>query len=167
MLIHPPRGTYTLLCELLIDLELREEIEPVRNHCGRCAACVDACPTGAIRGDGSIDARKCISYLTIELKDAIPRDLRAPIGEQMFGCDICQAVCPWNRFADDVTFDELAPREALETLDDIDMLRLGRQEFYQLFKGTALNSTKSNGIERNAAIVHGSQLGEASLVVLE
>lgn len=167
MLIHPRRGTYTLLCELLIDLELREEIEPVRNHCGRCTACVDACPTGAIRGDGSIDARKCISYLTIELKDAIPRDLRAPIGEQMFGCDICQAVCPWNRFADDVTFDELAPREALETLDAIDMLRLGRQEFNQLFKGTALHRTKRKGLGRNAAIVLGNRRGEAALEVLE
>lgn len=166
MLIHPRRGTYTLLCELLVDLILREDVEPVRNHCGRCTACVDACPTGAIRGDGSIDARKCISYLTIELKGSIPRELRAPIGEQMFGCDICQAVCPWNRFADDVKFDALAPREALQTLDAHDMLRLSRQEFNKRFKGTALHRTKRRGLGRNAAIVLGNRRDDASLDTL-
>lgn len=166
MLIHPRRGTYTLLCELLIDLALHEETEAVRNHCGRCTACVDACPTGAIRGDGSIDARKCISYLTIELKGSIPRELRAPIGEQMFGCDICQAVCPWNRFADDVRFDALAPREALQSLDAIDMLRLDRQEFNQLFKGTALHRTKRRGLGRNAAVVLGNRRDDEALQAL-
>lgn len=166
MLIHPQRGTYTLLCELLIDLELREDVEPIRDHCGTCHRCVDACPTGAIRGDGSIDARKCISYLTIELKGSIPRDLRAPIGEQMLGCDICQAVCPWNRFADDVQFDELAPRKALETLDAHDMLRVDRQTFNTMFKGTALHRTKRRGLARNAAVVLGNRRGKAALGTL-
>lgn len=166
MLIHPRRGTYTLLCELLIDLPLYEEVEPIRNHCGRCRACVDACPTGAIRGDGSIDAKKCISYLTIELKGSIPREFRAPIGEQMFGCDICQAVCPWNRFADDVTMDALAPREALETLDATDMLRVDRQTFNRMFKGTALHRTKRRGLARNAAIVLGNRRDRAALDAL-
>lgn len=166
MLIHPRRGTYTLLCELLIDLELREDLEPIRDHCGTCHRCVDACPTGAIRGDGSIDARKCISYLTIELKGAIPRELRASIGEQMFGCDICQAVCPWNRFADDVQFDELAPRQELETLDAHDMLRVDRQTFNKMFKGTALHRTKRRGLARNAAIVLGNRRGEDALCTL-
>lgn len=166
MLIHPQRGTYTLLCELLIDLELREDTPTIRDHCGTCHRCVDACPTDAIRGDGSIDAKKCISYLTIELKSAIPRELRAPIGEQMFGCDICQAVCPWNRFADDVQFDELAPREALQTLDAHDMLRVDRQTFNTMFKGTALHRTKRRGLGRNAAIVLGNRRGHDALHTL-
>ncbi len=166
MLIHPDRGTYTILSEMLIDIDLREDAEEVRNHCGTCHRCVDACPTGAIRGDGTIDAKKCISYLTIELKSSIPRELRTPIGEQMFGCDICQAVCPWNRFADDVKMEELAPRSELDTLDATDALELTRQDFNSLFKGTAIHRTKRRGLGRNAAIVLGNRQDPATVPLL-
>lgn len=166
MLIHPERGTYTLLSELLIDLPLEEDVEPVRDHCGRCRRCVDACPTGAIVGDRVVDGSRCISYLTIELKGTIPRDLRSAIGEQMFGCDICQAVCPWNRFADDVQIDELAPREVLAHFDARDALQLDRAEFKALFKGSPLERTKRRGLARNAAVVLGNRTAAQDLPLL-
>lgn len=166
MLIHPERGSYTLLCELLVDLELEEPVEPVRDHCGRCRRCVDACPTGAIIADRVVDARRCISYLTIELKDAIPRDLRSAIGEQLFGCDICQAVCPWNRFADDVRIEAIAPREALANFDARDALGLSPSEFRTLFRGSPLERTKRRGLARNAAVVLGNRRAKKDLPFL-
>lgn len=166
MLIHPDRGTYTLLSELLIDLPLHEDVEPVRDHCGSCRRCVDACPTGAIVGDRVVDGSRCISYLTIELKGTIPRDLRSAIGEQMFGCDICQAVCPWNRFADDVQIEALVPRDVMDSFDARDALQLDRPAFRALFRGSPLERTKRRGLARNAAVVLGNRCAKEDLPLL-
>lgn len=166
MLIHPQRGTYTLLSQLLIDLPLQEDVTPVRDHCGNCRRCVDACPTGAIVADRVVDGRRCISYLTIELKTSIPRELRAGIGDQLFGCDICQAVCPWNRFADDVKIPELSPRSTLSTFDARQALTLDRADFRALFKGTPLERSKRRGLARNAAVVLGNQRRPEDLSIL-
>lgn len=167
MLIHPERGTYTLISQLLIDLPLAEEsAEPVRDHCGSCRRCIDACPTGAIVGDRVVDGRRCVSYLTIELKGAIPRDLREGVGDNLFGCDICQAVCPWNRFADDVRIAALAPRPELEGFTAVDALRLSRQEFNAQFRGSALERTKRRGLARNAAVVLGNHRRDQDLPFL-
>lgn len=156
MLIHPKRGTYTLLCELLVDIVIREPLTPVEDHCGRCRRCVDACPTGAIVGDRIVDARRCISYLTIELKDAIPRELRSGVGLQLFGCDICQAVCPWNRFAEPARIAGLEGHSARQSLDARRLLTLSREDFRALFKGSPLERTKRRGLARNAAVVLGN-----------
>lgn len=166
MLIHPKRGTYTLLCELLVDLTIREPLEEVADHCGRCRRCVDACPTGAIVGDRVVDARRCISYLTIELKDAIPRELRSGIGLQLFGCDICQAVCPWNRFAEPARIPGLEGHSERHAPDARTLLVITREDFRRLFKGSPLERTKRRGLARNAAVVLGNLTREDDIPLL-
>ena len=98
-LINPKQGSYFLLSEILLDLELEPDPPFTTDHCGTCTRCIEACPTDCILPNRTLDARRCISYLTIELKDDIPLELRDKIGDWVFGCDICQQVCPWNRFA--------------------------------------------------------------------
>ncbi|MCI0555278.1 MAG: tRNA epoxyqueuosine(34) reductase QueG, partial [Anaerolineae bacterium] len=98
-LINPKQGSYFLLSEIFLDLALEPDQPFITDHCGTCTLCITACPTQCILPDRTIDARRCISYLTIELKDDIPNELRPMIGDWVFGCDVCQMVCPWNRFA--------------------------------------------------------------------
>ena len=98
-LINPKAGSFFLLAEILLDLELEPDPPFTSDHCGTCTRCIQACPTGCILPNRTIDARRCLSYLTIELKDDIPADLRPTLGNWVFGCDLCQMVCPWNRFA--------------------------------------------------------------------
>ena len=107
-LINPTLGSYFLLAEILLDLDLQPDAVFETDHCGSCTRCIQACPTDCILPDRSIDARRCISYLTIELKEAIPLELRPRMGDWIFGCDICQMVCPWNRFAPSCGENELA-----------------------------------------------------------
>ena len=148
-LINPKQGSYFLLSEIFLDLELEPDLPFVTDHCGTCTLCITACPTQCILPDRTIDARRCISYLTIELKDEVPTELRPLIGDWVFGCDICQMVCPWNRFAveGDPAFGDKPPLHALT-----DELTLTPQEFNQRFKHTPVKRAKRRGYLRNVAV---------------
>jgi epoxyqueuosine reductase len=153
MLINKYRGSYFFLGSLLVDLELAPDDPHAGFHCGACTACLDACPTGAFPAAGWLDARKCISYLTIELRGPMPAELRPEVGDWLFGCDICQEVCPWNR--KDKTFPE--------AVDPVEMLQLDEDAFRRRFGGTALERTRRRGLVRNAAIVLGNTGDERAL----
>ena len=157
MLIDQQLGSFFLLAELLVDLEL-EPTHPAQanDRCGRCASCIDACPTGAITSPHVLDARRCISYLTIELKGPIPHDLRPLIGDYLFGCDICQDVCPWNRKAPDTEDEDFLTREVYKQLSPQDLLSLTRRDFNKLFSGSPIQRTRRQGLLRNAAVVIGN-----------
>jgi len=166
MLLNKRVGSYFFLGALLLDLELQPDLSHETDHCGTCAACLNACPTQAFIEPGLLDARRCISYLTIELKGSIPLELREPMGEWIFGCDVCQEVCPWNRKAPPGKEPALAPRPDLESIDPIELLGLTPEEFRQRFRGTAITRTKRRGLLRNAAIVLGNQGGADALGAL-
>jgi epoxyqueuosine reductase len=152
-LIHPKKGSYFLLSEILLDLELEADTPFVTDHCGICTRCIQACPTDCILPNRTIDARRCISYLTIELKDDIPLELRDKMGEWVFGCDICQMVCPWNRFAGegDPAFNTKTPAPSLT-----DELLITTQEFNQRFKLSPIKRAKRRGYVRNVAVALGN-----------
>jgi len=162
MLIHPRRGSYFFLGLLLLDLDLPATRPFQADRCGSCRACLDACPTGALLGrneDGApvMDARRCISYLTIELKGPIPRQLRAEIGNRIFGCDICQEVCPWNR-----KFSEPSQERAYRSNPDTDgpalaeLMRFSEEEFASRFSGSPIKRAKRRGFLRNVAVALGN-----------
>ena len=163
MLINKHQGSFFFIGALLVDIELRPDSPHVASHCGSCTACLDACPTQAFTSPGWLDARRCISYLTIELRSAIPDELRPGVGDWLFGCDICQDVCPWNSKSRTPTFPTNAD---LETLDPVEMLGLSDDEFRQRFRGTAIMRTKRRGLLRNAAIVLGNTGDEIALPAL-
>jgi epoxyqueuosine reductase len=166
MLLNKHLGSYFFLGALLLDLELRPDPAHDTSHCGRCTACLDACPTQAFSGPGWLDARRCISYLTIELKGSVPPELREPLGDWLFGCDVCQEVCPWNHKAPAGTEPALQPRPDLEAADPVELLGLSEAEFRKRFRGTALMRSKRRGLLRNAAIVLGNQGGPEVLPAL-
>ena len=151
-LINPKQGSTFFLSEILLDLELEPDPPFTTDHCGTCTRCITACPTDCILPDRTLDARRCISYLTIELKDDIPLDLRDKIRDWVFGCDICQQVCPWNRFAPqgDPAFADATPPPTPEDLT------LTPQAFNQRFKRTPLQRTKRRGYLRNLAVTLGN-----------
>jgi epoxyqueuosine reductase len=159
MLIHPKRGSFFFLGALLLDLELAPDSPFDVERCGHCTRCLDACPTGALVEPGVLDSRKCISYLTIELRGTIPFELSEKIGELIYGCDICQEVCPWNvRFATAVSdASPFAPREALVGKDARtlarDLLGMSQPDFSTAFKGSPMKRAKLRGLKRNAAVV--------------
>ncbi len=157
MLIHKKLGSFLFLGALLLDLPLRADEAFDSFHCGTCTACLDACPTEAFTAPGLLDARRCISYLTIELRQPIDKELRPGIGDWLFGCDVCQDVCPWNRKAPPGTEQALQPRPDLLALDAIELLGMGAEEFRRRFKGTALWRAKRRGMLRNACIVLGNR----------
>ena len=163
-LIHPRHGSYFLLSEIFLDLELEADAPFVTDHCGTCTRCIQACPTDCILPDRTIDAPRCISYLTIELKDDIPVELRDKIGDWIFGCDICQMVCPWNRFADagDPAFENETPLPSLT-----DELALTSEEFNQRFKGSPVKRAKRRGYLRNVAVALGNTGDMHALPVLQ
>lgn len=166
-LIHPTYGSYFLLGELLLDLELEPDAPFTADRCGRCRRCIDACPTGCILPDRSIDARRCLSYLTIENKGTIPRELRPSVGEWLFGCDICQMVCPWNAKARPVSgLPELAPRLSDIELEPLDLLSLSADGFKQRFAGSPLLRAKRRGLLRNAAVLLGNRKDTAAVPML-
>jgi len=154
-LLQPRSGSWFFLSEILVDLELPVEARTVNVSCGTCHRCLDACPTAAFAGPYQLDSRRCISYLTIEHKGAIPPELRAGVGEWVFGCDVCQDVCPFNRFAVDTRWPEFHPeRGAGARLDLVELLAIDTDEkFRARFGGTPLTRPKRRGLLRNAAVV--------------
>ncbi len=156
MLITPAVGSYTLLAELFLDLPLPPDPPFAAGHCGTCTRCIDACPTAAILPGRVVDARACISYHTIELKAAIPNEWRAPLGNWVFGCDICQDVCPWNRFAAPSSDPAFTPRHSLPTPRLVDLLAMSRQDFNATFRNSAVKRTKRRGLLRNVAVALGN-----------
>jgi epoxyqueuosine reductase len=165
MLIHPRLGSFFFLGELLVDFPLVSDEPFVAEHCGTCTRCLDACPTHALIAPGVMDARRCISYLTIELKGPIPDSLRALIGDHVYGCDICQDVCPWNvRFARTLSEPALAPRQEI---DAAEMLALDDAGFRERYRGTAVTRAKRRGLARNAAVVLGNRGDPSAIPALE
>jgi len=163
-LINPKQGSYFLLSEIFLDLALEPDPPFTTDHCGTCTRCIQACPTDCILPNRTLDAQRCISYLTIELKDDIPVELREKIGDWVFGCDICQIVCPWNRFAPegDSAFEPKTPLPALT-----DELTLTPQAFNQRFKRTPIKRTKRRGYLRNVAVALGNTADMHALPVLQ
>ncbi len=149
------RGSWTFLGEILTDLDLTPDA-PARNHCGTCARCIAACPTGAIVGPYQLDARRCISYLTIEHRGPIPLELRPAIGARIFGCDDCQEVCPWNRFAVKTADPDFAERPEQQTPELIPLLSLDEDGFRLRYQGTAILRAKRAGFVRNVAVALGN-----------
>jgi len=149
LLLHPKAGSYFFLAELIIDLELATD-DPIRDYCGTCTRCIDACPTEAISPQGYVmDGSKCISYLTIELKDAIPDEFKGKMEGWVFGCDICQQVCPWNRFATQHTEPKFEPHADLLDMSKQDWEEITEEVFRKVFKKSAVKRTKYAGLKRN------------------
>jgi epoxyqueuosine reductase len=166
LLINKPAGSYFFLAALLTDLELTYDEPFTAEHCGTCRACLDACPTNAFPQPYVLDATRCISYLTIELRDHIPRDLRSGIGDWLFGCDICQEVCPWNHRAPQSNEPSLAPAADSNPIELIALFHLDDEAFRRRFRHTPLWRARRRGILRNAAIVLGNQRATAAIPVL-
>jgi epoxyqueuosine reductase len=163
-LINPKQGSFFFISEIFLDLELNPDPPFTTDHCGTCTRCIQACPTNCILPDRTIDARRCISYLTIELRDDIPIDLREKIGDWVFGCDICQMICPWNRFAlpGDSSFDDVRPPHSLT-----EELLLTPQAFSQRFKLSPVKRAKRRGYLRNVAVALGNAGNVHALPVLQ
>ncbi|MFO0904481.1 MAG: tRNA epoxyqueuosine(34) reductase QueG [Pirellulales bacterium] len=157
LLIHRQAGSWFFLAALLTDLDLPSDESWTTDHCGTCRACLDACPTQAFPAPYVLDATRCISYLTIELRGPAPEPLREGLGDWVFGCDICQEVCPWNRRAPQSERPEMTPRPDLPRLELTSLFELDDESFRQLFRRTPLWRSKRRGILRNAAYVLGNQ----------
>lgn len=156
MLLNREHGSYFFLAEIFTDLEIDAPAAPYRDHCGTCRRCVEQCPTGALEDGYKIEPRVCISYLTIEHRGAIARELRPKLGEWIFGCDICNDVCPWNA----PEHDPHDPRDDSDRLAALpflpDLLALDDAAFSRRFSGSAIKRTKRRGLLRNAAVVLGN-----------
>lgn len=152
-IIHPKSGSFFFLAEIICDLSLNYD-GPIKDYCGSCTACVDACPTDALNQPYQIDAKKCISYLTIELKDELlPSSFKSKTENWMFGCDICQDVCPWNRFAKQHQEEKFYPKEKLLEMKENDWKELTQEIFSELFKNSAVKRTKFSGLSRNIKFI--------------
>jgi epoxyqueuosine reductase len=148
-LISKDAGSFFFLAELIIDLDLEYDTPFAADHCGSCNRCIDACPTDAIVAPYIVDGSKCISYLTIELKNEIPTAFKGKMENWMFGCDICQDVCPWNRFATPHKEEAFKPALELLNLKKSELIEMTDEVFKQVFKGSAVKRTKFNGLKRN------------------
>ena len=160
-LVNPTRGSFFFIGALVLDLELAVDAPFEADRCGTCTRCLDACPTDAFVGPRQLDATKCISYLTIELKGEIPMELREGIGDRLYGCDVCQEVCPFNiKFAQELKVPEFAPRAFLAGKDAAtlarDLLALSQKESRVGFRGSPMKRAKLRGLKRNAAVVLGN-----------
>ncbi|PTQ93636.1 epoxyqueuosine reductase [Mucilaginibacter yixingensis] len=148
-LINKQAGSFFFLAELIVDLELEYDVAPTADHCGTCTRCIDACPTDAIVGPYVVDGSKCISYLTIELKDEIPAEFKDKMDSWMFGCDVCQDVCPWNKFSVIHSEPAFNPHPDLLNLTQNDWQDISEEVYQKLFKGSAVKRTKFAGLKRN------------------
>jgi len=147
-LISKKVGSFFFIAELILDLELAYDT-PTTDHCGSCTACIDACPTEALIQPYQIDGSKCISYLTIELKEAIPEDFKGKMDNWAFGCDVCQTVCPWNRFATPHKEPQFDPHPDLLQMSKGDWEEMTEEVFTTVFKNSAVQRTKFEGLKRN------------------
>ena len=147
-LISKKTGSFFFIAELIIDLELEYD-SSTTDHCGSCTKCIDACPTEALIAPYQIDGSKCISYLTIELKDQIPNEFKDKMDNWAFGCDICQTVCPWNRFSKEHKEDAFSPKEELIKMTKNEWNEITEEVFNTVFKNSAIKRTKYNGLKRN------------------
>ncbi len=149
LLLHPKKGSYFFLAEIILDIEFEYD-HPIRDHCGTCTRCIDACPTNAISPEGYVlDGSKCISYLTIELKSNIPDSFKGQMQDWIFGCDICQEVCPWNRFATPHQEGAFEINNEVQQMRKEDWVEMTEEIFDQLFKNTPLKRTGYEGMIRN------------------
>lgn len=154
LLLNRDRGSWLFLAVLLTSEELACDEPFTGDHCGACRACLDACPTQALVAPYRLDARRCISYLTIELRGPMPEELRAGVGPWVFGCDVCQEVCPWNRRVPAATEPAFAPRDGMNPVDLSALSALDDDAFRKRFRDTPLARPKHEGILRNVAVVH-------------
>ncbi|MBT1702983.1 tRNA epoxyqueuosine(34) reductase QueG [Chryseosolibacter indicus] len=152
LLLNKEHGSFFFLAELIIDLELEYD-GPVKDYCGTCTACIDACPTDAIVDAHVVDGSKCISYFTIELKEELPTDVKGKFENWIFGCDICQDVCPWNRFSKPHNEDKFNPNPLLETMSKNEWIELTEEVFQNIFRHSAVKRTKFEGLKRNIRFV--------------
>ena len=153
LLIQKQQGSFFFLAELIIDLELEYDNPFATDHCGKCTRCIDACPTEAILPNNTVDGSKCISYLTIELRDAIPTNFKDKTDNWMFGCDVCQDVCPWNRFSKPHSEPLFAPQEDLLEMTKRDWEEITQETFSKVFKKSAVKRTKYAGLQRNISFL--------------
>lgn len=154
LLLSKQKGSFFFLSELIIDLELDYDFNIQTDHCGSCTKCIDACPTEALQGNKVVDASKCISYLTIELKDNIPNSFKGKMERWMFGCDICQDVCPWNRFSIQHQEPAFNPHPLLLDMTKQDWEEITEDTFKQVFKKSAVKRTKYSGLKRNISFLN-------------
>lgn len=167
-LIHARKGSFFFLAEILLDLDLAPDPPFRADHCGTCTRCVDACPTQCILPDRTLDSRRCISYLTIEQKGAIPNHLRESMGDWIFGCDVCQIVCPWNqRFAVHQIDSAFEPRADLIQPDLVQEISLTPESFNQKFKGSPIRRAKRRGYLRNVAVALGNYRDDSAVPALQ
>ena len=165
-ILNQKMGSWVFLGVILTSLELEPDL-PAPDRCGTCTRCIEACPTDALIAPYQLDSNRCISYLTIEKRGAIPEDLRDGMGRHVFGCDICQDVCPWNRKAPATTAEEFQPREGLVNPALEWLAEMSADEFREKFRGSPVRRTKRTGIRRNAAIAMGNSGDRRFVPVLE
>ncbi|MBW3469149.1 tRNA epoxyqueuosine(34) reductase QueG [Arthrospiribacter ruber] len=149
LLLNRKMGSFFFLAEMIIDLEVSPDPPMAKDYCGTCTKCLDACPTDAIVQAGVVDGSRCISYLTIELKEAIPEEFKGKMENWVFGCDICQDVCPWNRFSKPHQEDEFLPHPELKNFGERDWEEMTKETFGKVFQKSALKRTKYEGLMRN------------------
>jgi epoxyqueuosine reductase len=165
LLLSREAGSFFFLGEIFTDLPLPVDAPTETEHCGSCRACLDVCPTDAFVGPRELDARRCIAYLTIEHRGAIPEELRAPMGNRVFGCDDCQLVCPWNKFARPSAEDDFRPRHGLEAADLVELFQWSEETFLARTEGSAIRRAGYDGWLRNLAVGLGN--APTSVAVVE
>lgn len=157
LLLNRSAGSFFFLAELIIDLELEYD-SPTKDYCGTCTACMDACPTDAIPEPYVVDGSRCISYFTIELKEEIPNDVKGKFENWIFGCDICQDVCPWNRFSTPHNEPRFDPSQELENMKESDWREISEEVFRKVFKKSAVKRTGLKGLQRNIQFINPSKV---------
>jgi epoxyqueuosine reductase len=162
-LLDRDAGSWFLLGEIYTDLPLPCD-EPVTAHCGSCRACIDVCPTRAIVGPYELDARRCISYFTIELRGSIPVEYRRAMGNRIFGCDDCQLVCPWNRYAKPTEDPEFQPRHGLDAAGLVELFGWSESEWNERTAGSAIRRPGFEGLRRNIAVALGNAPGSPDVI---
>jgi epoxyqueuosine reductase len=166
-IIVPGYGSWVLLGELLLDIELEPD-SPLDRNCGRCRACIDRCPTGAIVGPYELESGRCISFQTIEQRGSIPHELRSQFGNWVFGCDECQDVCPYTGAAKEAFDRELTPQSLQNVAPELGwLMTMSEDEFRAMYRGTAVLRTKRRGLARNAAVALGNAADEQAIPMLE